>query len=224
MNNICIHYQDQIIFVVLQEEKEIKAIKNIEHTKVGTYLAVIIQELTLMTKKKAIDAFFINMAPAPIFMQRTILATVNGIACAARMQQKKVDLYGIDGFLGLYDVYSTKNLHKKIVALSNAYANDLFYLFRENNKVKSDVGNMQEIKNLLKKYYKNEIISIVGDITETQKKELEEEYGTQIEYTGIKNIAVEEFIEIAIKKIDRKNNLPYLLPIYTKLHSVEKRI
>lgn len=224
MNYVYIHYQHPDIIVALQENNVLKTTKTIEHKKVGIYLVVTIQELALMTNNNVINAFFVNLAPVPIFMQRTILATINGISCGMRLLDKKIDMYGIDGFLGLYQTYQEKNPHKKVIALSNAYGNDLFYLFMEHNTIKSGVFSLQEITTLLKKYSTENIVSIIGDITETQEEILKKELSEKIECTGIKTLTFEEFVKIATKKIDSGDNLPYLLPIYTKLHAVEKII
>lgn len=224
MNSLYIHYQHPDIIVALQEDEKIKAIKTIEHKKVGTYLGVTIQELALMTNNNVINAFFVNLMPAPIFMQRTILATINGISCGMKLLGKKIDIYGVDGFLGLYEIYQKKSPHKKIIALSNAYGNDLFYLFIENNEVKSGVLSMQDIITLVKHFYSIDAIIIVGDITEIEEEKLKKELSEKIECSPIKNLTMEEFVSIAAKKIDSRDNLTYLLPIYTKLHVVEKTL
>ena len=155
----------------------------------------------------------LNQGPAPFTTLRVIITTANGLHFA-----QKLPLVGVDGI----KTFLEEQQHETsvTVVLLNAFAKDLYFGIKENNKIISTGWeNYKVLFESLYKDYPNTPITFIGNGIALFKEELKEVFGDAAQipdplpnYCSIESIVNQSYVQWKQKK----NVHNTLLPLYLK--------
>lgn len=97
----------------------------IDHKKASKIILIHLEELLKKHQKSLADCSFIaaHTGPGPFTTLRVLISLVNGLAYAS-----KIPLVGVDGLLTLVNEFYQDN--EIVIALLNAFCNDVYYAIR----------------------------------------------------------------------------------------------
>lgn len=155
----------------------------------------------------------LNQGPAPFTTLRVIITTANGLNFA-----QKLPLVGVDGIKTFLE--EQQHSTPVTVVLLNAFAKDLYFGIKQDNKIISTGWENHKILfESLHKDYPNVPITFVGNGITLFEKELKEVFG---EYAEIPEpltsyCSLESVVTQAYTQWDQKENVhDMLLPLYLK--------
>ncbi|MFT6765483.1 MAG: tRNA threonylcarbamoyl adenosine modification protein YeaZ [Alteromonas naphthalenivorans] len=155
----------------------------------------------------------LNQGPAPFTTLRVIITTANGLNFA-----QKLPLVGVDGIKTF--LQEQQHTTSVTVVLLNAFAKDLYFGIKENNKIiATGWENNQILFESLHKDYPNTPITFVGNGVPLFEKELKEVFGdwAQISDPLPHYCSLESIINQAFTQWEQKENIhDTLLPMYLK--------
>lgn len=201
---------------------------NIENKSINKLLINTIDQ-TLKSndlKLQSLDFIAANQGPAPFTTLRSVLATLNGFNFGAQ-----VPLIGVNGIYALLANYIKTNVLNDItvIALLNAFGQDLYYAYKKNCSSNDDIYNyMIGCSNYLKLFnalklelnleFKDKVI-FIGNGAELYKNDIMAVFNNRavIDYGEFTDSASLEAIkDQAIYSYYNKNITDTLMPIYLK--------
>lgn len=205
---------------------EISLFKNSKHVytikekniKASSLLIPIIKKLLKDNNLKLNDLDFItaDQGPGAFTSLRVIISTINGLSFA-----NKIPLIGIDGLEAIYNEAKEQS-DNNIVAILNAYNNDVFYAFNKNNNIQKGYQKIDSLISELKNHYNKDKISFVGNAYKLHEKIISKQLNhsfIDIEIASSKQIA-----KMALESFKKNENIKYKLrPLYLKSQIFKKR-
>jgi tRNA threonylcarbamoyladenosine biosynthesis protein TsaB len=155
----------------------------------------------------------LNQGPAPFTTLRVIITTANGLNFA-----QKLPLIGVDGI----KTFLLEQQHTTLVTvvLLNAFAKDLYFGIKENNKIiATGWENNQVLFESLQKDYPNTPITFVGNGVTLFEKEIKETFGNSAHIPDPlpHYCSLQSFVTQAFAQWGEKENIhDMLLPLYLK--------
>lgn len=165
---------------------------------------------------KDLDFIASHTGPAPFTTLRACLASINGLAFATQKP-----LIGINGLEALINQYS-KNTD--VVALLNAFANDVYYGIKKDSSKTIEIGH-DNITQFLERGAAtcNSKTLFIGNGAIIYKKLIEEKVNNLRLEENIPEIAdINSIIELALINWNAKENIEkQLMPVYIKPYIVQ---
>ena len=155
----------------------------------------------------------LNQGPAPFTTLRVIITTANGLNFA-----HKLPLVGIDGIKTF--LHEQQHSTPVTVVLLNAFAKDLYYGIKVDNKIISTGWeNHQILFDSLTKEYPTTQITFAGNGITLFEKEIKETFGeyAQIPESFPDYCSIQAVVDQAFTQWEQKENVhDMLLPLYLK--------
>lgn len=223
MKTLCIQYTPDTIYFSLAMHQTIINTKSFSSKELKMFIFHLQNLLTSSDSKfEEINTICVNTGPAPAFTQRSLFALINGISFSLRSQEINLSLYAIDDFALLCKLYQQKEQDNFVITVANAYANDLFFLYYEKNKIQSGIATVEEFIVTMKELNISRAIHIIGTITEAQEQLFSSHNFLVTNNTFVPHIEYCTFALLPEKW--QKIQVNYLLPQYVKRHQVELKL
>lgn len=170
---------------------------------------------------KDLDFIVSHTGPAPFTTLRSCLASINGLAFATQKP-----LIGINGLEALINQYQNKS---NIIAMLNAFANDVYYGIKKDNSKIIEIGydNITQFLERITATCSPETL-FIGNSAIIYKKIIEEQmnnvHKNVIFEEDIPEIAdINSIIELALISWNAKENIEkQLMPVYIKPYIIQK--
>lgn len=132
--------------------------REVSKFQAGKDLIPVLEQLLTSTRLTCHDLQFIgiNQGPAPFTSLRALMATVNGIAFATKMP-----LVVVDGLQALYNTIAA-TAEIPVVVLLNAFNNEVYYAYQQQEIIQTGVGPLQHILNTINNLLPIEPILFAG--------------------------------------------------------------
>ena len=199
---------------LFKNSKHVCTIKE-KNIKASSLLIPIIKNLFEKNSLKLSDLDFIatDQGPGAFTSLRVTISTVNGLSFA-----NKIPLIGIDGLDAIYFEAKDKTNNKNIVAILNAYNNDVFYAFSNNGKLQKGYKKIENLISDLKNKYGKDEITFVGNGYKLHKELVSKELHHN--FIDLEISSSEQIAKMALKLFEKEKGLSYKLkPLYLKSQS-----
>jgi|GEM_PF-4431307 len=219
MKTLCIQYTPDEIHTSMAIDEAIAKTESFSSKELKTLIPHL-QHLLASTALKVEDVnnICVNTGPAPAFTQRSLLATLNGIAMTLRLLGKNPHLFAIDNFKLLHTLQQQKHPDFYIITIANAYANDLFVLYSKNNEPEFRLINLEACDNWIKTLQHTHKVKIIGTLTDNQEQFF---ISQGIHVANHITVSHNDYCDAAFSSIQTQQPVDYLFPQYTKLHTAE---
>ena len=213
--SIVIHHTYNSVIIALSEKDVIIAQSTIGSKNICKLCMPTINEL--LSEKNlsldTIDFIAVNTGPGPFSTLRSIIASVNGLHLAT-----KIPLISIDGLSSLHHEYS---YHSKtpVVALLNAYSDDVYFYFKHNGYHESGYANSDKLLKHLTDIYKDQNVMFIGNGSTLHAEKITAVFGSRacIEHDK-EHASIISVVKYAYARWEIKDYSLYLSAQYIKTY------
>lgn len=175
-----------------------------------------IEEILAIASLSLEDLAFIavNQGPGPFTTLRTVITTANGLAFA-----RSIPLIGINGLKALCLESPTHEADSVVVALLNAFSNDVYYAITAQGKTEISYAPIDSLVTTLNTTYQGSTVTFLGNGASLHKACIKK-YCTDINYTiiPIDTNSIQSIASLALHKWrNSKHKLYELQPLYLKM-------
>ncbi len=212
--SIVIHHTYNQVIIALCNQDTIVTQKIISNKDISKLCIPTIDELLSNARYKLANLSFIatNTGPGPFSTVRSIIATVNGLHLAIR-----IPLISIDGLQTLFSEHNKHNKTKTVIALLNAYNNEVYFAFKHDGYHESGYANIDDLLKHFEQIYKDKKFLFVGNGSVLHEEKIVKIFNNNATITHDKQHASIEYVVMrAFAEWETEDIRLYLTAEYTK--------
>ena len=216
-HSIIIHQTYTDVIIALCKQDTIVAQKIISNKDISKLCVLTIDDLLSEQSLQLAHISYIgaNTGPGPFSTVRSIIANVNGLHLATR-----IPLISIDGLQTLFGEHDKQNENRSVIALLNAYNNEVYFAFKHNGCHESGYANIDNLLERFQKIYKNKELLFIGNGSILHERKITDVFESNTTVANDKQHASIEYIVMRTYADSQTQDYKtYLSAEYVKIYS-----